>query len=164
MSAGAYVLAKFDDRNKLLPAIEVLGGLPEVARCDAVDGHYDLVVKLKSGNSPVIEQIRKLAGFAGLATCELQSDNEKEPDPSSDYSYSYLFIETEPDRQKAVQNCLEDMEAISFCSPATGGCHLVAMVQGETFDQIDRTVDVNIRSLDGILRLKQDRIIFLDRM
>lgn len=164
MSTGAYVLVKFNDREKLLPAVEALGGLSKISKWNAVDGHFNLVLKLEANDSSLINKIEKLDGCAELASCELLSDNEAEIDLSPDYSYSYLFIETERYQQKAVQSSLEKLEAITSCSPTSGSCDLVAIVKGETFDEIDHIVNGDIRRLDGILRLKQDRIIFLDRM
>ena len=164
MSTGAYVLVKFNDREKLLPAVEALSGLPKVTKWNAVDGHFNLVLKLEANDTSLINKIEKLDGCADLALCELLSDNEAEIDLSPDYSYSYLFIETERYQQKAVQSSLEKSEAIIFCSPTSGNCDLVAIAKGETFDEINRIVDGDIRRLDGILRLKQDRIILLDRM
>lgn len=164
MSTGAYVLVKFEGPERLMPAVEELDGRADIAKWDAVDGHFDLVLKVKDKGASAIEQIKKLGGFAELASCELQSDNENELTLSPDYSYSYVFIETERYQQKAVQSSLEKMDAVTFCSPATGACDLVAIVRGESFDKIARTVNNDIRPLDGVLRLKQDRIIFLDRM
>ncbi len=164
MSTGAYVLVKFEDREKLLPAVDTLKNLPEISKWDAVDGHCDLVLKFKDSQSSVIERIKKLDGFADLATCEVQSDSEKEPELSPDDSYSYLFIDTERYQQKPVKSSLEKIENVVYVWPVTGACDLVAVVKGENFDHIGRIINNQIRPLDGILRLKQDRIIFLDRM
>ncbi|MEE8575950.1 MAG: Lrp/AsnC ligand binding domain-containing protein [candidate division Zixibacteria bacterium] len=164
MSTGAYVLVKFNDREKLLPAVEALAGLPKISKWNAVDGYFNLILKLEANDSSLIKEIEKLDGCSELTSCELLSDNEAEGDLSPDYSYSYLLIETERYQQKAVQSSLEKLEAVTFCSPTSGGCDLVAIVKGETFDEIDHIVNGDIRRLDGILRLKQDRIIPLDRM
>lgn len=164
MSTGAYVLVKFDDRNKLLPAVETISGLKQVQSWDAVDGHFNLVLKLNPNDPDTIEQIRKLDGCTRLSLCEFKSDTNGETELTPELSYSYVFIETERFQQQTVQSALEKNEAVDKCTPVTGACDLVALVKGETFDQIDRIVNHGIRPLDGILRLKQDRIIFLDRM
>lgn len=164
MTAGAYVLVKFDSREALMPAVEKLDSVPDIARWNAVDGHFDLVLKIRDKNSSVAERIQSLDGCAQLASCELQADNESELTLSQDFAYSYLFIETERYQQKAVQNKLEGMDSVVFCSPSSGACDLVAIIKGENFDKIARVVNNDIRPLDGVLRLKQDRIIFLDRM
>ncbi len=164
MSAGAYVLVKFDNREKLLPAVEVIGKLTDISKWDAVDGHFDLVLKLKANNPSLLEKLSGLDGCTEVASCELESDNEPGTDLSPDNCYSYLFAETEKDQRKTVQKAMEKVEGVLFCSPSSGSCSLVAMVTGDSFDHIDRTINDDIRQLDGILRLKQDRIIFLDRL
>ena len=164
MSAGAYVLVKFDNREKLLPALEALGKIDQVSRWDAVDGHHNLVLKLKSNDPAVLERIKGLEGFSAALSCELVTDAEGDSSPSTDYAYSYVFIETEHFKQKAVQTALEKNEAVVFCSSTSGACNLVAMVRGENFDLIDRTINGDIRPLDGVVRLKQERVILLDRM
>jgi DNA-binding Lrp family transcriptional regulator len=164
MSAGAYVLVRFSDRDKLLPAIEALDGMNKISRWDAVDGHFNLIVKLESNDPKLVEKISKLDGCSDIASCELMSDNDNGSAPTTDYSYSYIFVETERYQQKAVQSSIEKNEDVAFCSPTSGNCDLVALVKGENFDLIDRTVNTTIRQLDGVLRLKQDRVIFLDRM
>jgi DNA-binding Lrp family transcriptional regulator len=164
MSTGAYVLVKFDDRSKLLPAVETIGGIKQIQSWDAVDGHFNLVLKLDSNDPKTIEQIRGLDGCSRVSSCEFKSGDVTEVTLLPELSYSYVFIETERFQQQAVQSSLEKNEAVAACIPVTGDCDLVALVKGETFDQIDRTVNNGIRPLDGIVRLKQDRIIFLDRL
>jgi len=164
MSTGAYILVKFNDREKLLPAVATVGGLPDVSKWDAVDGHHDLVIKMVTENPSSIKKIQKLDGFSELVSCTLESPPDSEVSLSEEHSYSYLFIETERYQQNAVQSHLEKNDAIVFCAPAKGGCDLVALVKGENFDRIDRMVNNDIRQLDGVLRMKQDRIILLDRM
>ncbi len=164
MSTGAYVLVKFDDRSKLLPAVETIDAIEQIQSWNAVDGHFNLVLKLNSNDPKAIEQIRKLDGCSRLSSCEFKTDNGSEVTLSPDLAYSYVFIETERFQQQAVQTLLEKNDAIEICTPVTGDCDLVALVKGETFDQIDRAVNNGIRPLDGVVRLKQDRIIFLDRL
>lgn len=164
MSTGAYILVKFNDREKLLPAVETVGSLPDVSNWDAVDGHHDLVIRMKSDNPSSVAKIQKLDGCGTVTSCSLAASAAGEITLSDEHSYSYLFIETERYQQSAVQSLLEKNDRVVFCKPASGGCDLIALLKGDNFDQIDRVVDNEIRQLDGVLRLKQDRIIFLDRM
>lgn len=164
MSAGAYILVKFKDREKLIPAVETVGSLPDVSQWDAVDGHHDLVIKMVTESPSSVKKIQKLDGFSELVSCTLESVPDSDISVSDEHSYSYLFIETERYQQSAVMSLLEKNDAVVFLASATGGCDLVALVKGDNFDQIDRIVNNDIRQLDGVLRVKQDRIILLDRM
>lgn len=163
MSAGAYLLVKLDDRNKLVPAVETLSGASSLAKWDAVDGHVDLVLKVKEKSPSFIEMVQKLSGFEKLASCSLEADNET-GEISPDACASYLFVETAKGRRSEMMAAFERIPQMAFVSPANGQFDLVAVIQGETFDAIDRAVRTDIRTLDGVLRLKQDRVIRLDRL
>ena len=165
MSAGAYLLVKFNDREKLLPAIQSLNGADGISRRIAIDGDYSLLLKLKDKDESVLDRVRRLDGFSSVLFCELRADNE--PDDSliaTDYSYSYVFIETEKDRKKSVQQELSNISEVAFCSLTTGDADLVALVKGQNFSTIDRVVNNQMRVIDGVVRLKQDRVIHLDRV
>ncbi|NOY87947.1 MAG: Lrp/AsnC family transcriptional regulator, partial [FCB group bacterium] len=164
MNNGAYIIIKFDDHEKLLPALQTLSGNQQVSKWDAVDGYYDLIVKLKEYDSSYIEQLKKIDGATELIDCELINDNEHEGNLSSDFLYSYLFIECDKNEQDSLLSTIEKNEAIVFCSSTSGKYNLIAMAQGKSFDDIDKLIDNNIRTLNGVLRLKQDRIIKLDSM
>jgi len=164
MSAGRYLLVRFTDREKLIPAIETIGDSEQISKWNAVDGHFSLVLKLKNNDQAFVETVSNLDGFAEASTCEIVDDKEQDAKPGDELNNSYLFIETAPDKQKAVLEILEKIDAVSFCSPCTGDYDLVAVIQGETFADIDRLVNEQFRMLDGVLRLKQDRIIYLDKI
>jgi hypothetical protein len=160
MSAGYYLLVRFDDRSKLPRALETLDGLKSIQRWDAVDGYYSLVVK--ADDLSVLDEISQLDGFSETARCDIKIDNERLSNDSS--ATSYLFIETEKNRQNSLQNILQQHEIIQFVSPTTGDFDLVAIIAADTFDKIDRAVNNELRLLDGVLRIKQDRIIHLNRI
>ena len=51
--------------------------------------------------------------------------------------------------------------AVEDFDVAGDGAELVAVVNGDSFQSIDRAVNDQIRLIDGVLRLKQDRVINL---
>ncbi len=164
MSAGSYLLVKFNDREKLIPAIQTVGDSEQISKWDAVDGHFSLVLKLKGNDQSFIDTVKNLDGFAELSACEIVDDKETDTRQHDDLNSSYIFVETAPDMKEAVQASLEKIEAITFCSPCSGSYDLVAVIVGDSFSAIDRIVENELRTLDGVLRFKQDRIIYLDKM
>lgn len=163
MSAGAYLMVKFSDRSKLHSAVEKLGEADSVAKWDAVDGHYNLVFKLKDDNQAFVDSLKETEGFANMTACQLVTDNEKDNKDDS-LVYCYAYVETSPDAKDAIQKEIESLESVTFCSPVTGGYDLVAMLQGENFDKVERIINEHIRNLDGVLRIKADHVIYLDRI
>ena len=164
MSAGCYLLIRFDTRDNLIPAINTLGEAAQVSRWDAVDGYYGLILKLDSNCGDMIEAAKKIEGFAELSRCELTEETSKEVAPPQDHSQSYVFAEVEQAKRESVIQKLQKRDEVIACYPSKGDFDIVAIVSGEKFGQIDWMVNRHIRLMDGILRVKQDRIIYKDKM
>ena len=164
MSAPAYLLVKFDDKQKLVAAVDAINGNDKIVNWDAIDGHYNLLLKLVSDDSKIFDFVKSLDGFEAMSSCTIEKDNHTVYDLDDAFTYSYLFIETDNGSKDAVYKTIADNSAGTFCSPTTGYYHLVAQVKAETFDQLDRLVKTDIKQIDGILRYKQDYVIFLDRI
>jgi DNA-binding Lrp family transcriptional regulator len=77
---------------------------------------------------------------------------------------AYLFLEVEITKLYKVRTRLTAMPEVLFCSTTRGGCDLVALVTGGTFDAIDHIINDKIRMLDGVLRLKQNYVIELTKL
>jgi DNA-binding Lrp family transcriptional regulator len=159
MSAGLYLLARFSDHEKLLPAAKLLEGAKTVARWDAVDGHVHLVVRARS--TAPLDSLKSLGGLEQSARFDISKDNDSGESFDPSLAHAYVFVETEPDKRDAVCQAVTALPEILFCSTTTGGCDLVAVIRGPRFSAIDSTIADKIRPLDGVVRLKHDRIIDL---
>ncbi len=164
MSAGAYLLAHFSDPNKLIPAVEALGRLEPVTRWHAVDGHMHLVIKAGAADRSLYEELRKIDGIDQLIRYQIVQDGENTLILDPALAHAYIFVETEPTETENVHAKLEAMPDIVFCSSTSGGCDLVAVVKGANFDAVNRTVLERVRVLDGVVRVKHDRIITLTQL
>ena len=162
MSAGAYILARFSDSDKLLPAVKLLDDIDPVTRWDAVDGHVHLVIQTKP--TPTPEAIKSLGGLNELVRYDIIEDGNRGAELDPSLAYAYVFIEIEPARREAVQQAVAALSETQYCSITSGGCDLVAMIRGPRFSAIEATVAEKIRPLDGVLRLKHDRIIDLRQL
>lgn len=164
MAARCYLLVRFDTRQKLLPAIEGLDDMEQIEGWDAVDGYYSLVLRVKDDCATVADHLRGLDGFSELAQCEIIHNDGKNLAAPSNQSQSYVFAEVDKAAHEKVLKTLTKRDDIVSCHSTRGSYDLVAVVTGEQFDDINRTVNNSIRLLDGVLRLKQDRIIYKDEM
>ena len=165
MSVGTYVLARFSDTEKLLPAIEKLKTCEQVRRWNAVEGHVHLIIKTKTSSASLPDTIKKLDGLSEILSYDILSDGQGEDkDFDSKYCYSYVFIECESAKTEKIINSLQTEDGILFASSVRGGCDIVALVRGDTFSAIDRIVNEKISILDGILRMKTDRVIDLKQI
>ena len=163
MSPGALLLARLSDPEKLVPAAEVLEH-SEIVECwNAVDGHVDLVAKLTSSPTALLQQMRGLGGITDLNVIEL-SDETGTFLCSSALCYSFAFLEVEPGKVKSIRERLAAIPEVVFCSLKNDSTEIIAAVSGSTFQSVDRIVNEQVRPIDGVLRLKQDRVINLKQI
>lgn len=164
MSAACYLLVRFDKREHLPEAASAVDGDDRVIKWDAVDGWFSLVLKLKEESQSLVDTLRGFEGYTSVARCDLVADNENGVSADPEKSQSYIFIETVKDRRDAVMTRLAAMDKILFVSPVTGSYDLVAVAEAEYLDDIDRLVAEEISGMDDVLRAKQDRVVYLDRL
>jgi hypothetical protein len=160
MSNRALLLARMSDPESLVPAAEVLEHSEIVDCWNAVDGHVDLVAKLNAPAAELLEEIRAIGGIGNLELLEL-SDETGSILCNPSFCYSFVFLEVEPAKKLAIQEQLSALKQVGFCSSREDGAELIAVVNGPSFQSIDRAVNEQIRLIDGVLRLKQDRVINL---
>ncbi len=163
MSAGFYLLVRFDNRQKLPEIINRLDELTQVDHWNAVDGFFSLVLKVNDDPESVVSSLKEFDGSLQVAKCELVSD-VKTVETKDDFFQSFVFAELDKTKKDEIIAKIDKFDNVAACHTTKGDYDLVAYVQGETFDIIDRTVEDKIRVMDGVLRIKQDRIITLDKM
>ncbi len=163
MSTGALLLARISDPENLVPAAELLEQSDIVECWNAVDGHVDLVAKLSAPPTDLLEELHSLSGEQDLDVIEISDETGKLLcNPS--LSYSFVFLEVEQDKLAIVRDRLSALPQVSFCSTKHDSSEIIAAVNGTTFQAVDRTVNEQIRPIDGVLRLKQDRVINLKQI
>ncbi len=163
MSTGALLLARLSDPETLVPAAEFLEHSDIVECWNAVDGHVDLVAKLRESPTDLLAQIQGLGGEQDLDVIELTAESGAlfcNPAICS----SFVFLEVERDKCSAILNRIAGLTQVPFRSSRLGSDEIVALVTGSTFQAIDRVIADEIRPLDGVLRLKQDRVINLKQL
>jgi DNA-binding Lrp family transcriptional regulator len=160
MSAGCYVLARFSDLEKLSLAAQELQSNDDVARWDAVEGHVQLVMNLRTPVSGIPSKIMTMPGVSDLFVYEILTAAEaKERDAS--LLYAYVFIEIEKGKRTLVSAALKAAPEVFLVDETEGGCDLVVLVEGNNFEALDRFVNEEINSIEGILRIKYNRVIDL---
>jgi hypothetical protein len=163
MNTPALLLARMSDPESLLPAAKVLEHSEIVEWWYAVDGHIDLVAKLSAPSTELLSEIQSLRGVQKVEVLELSDGSGNLLcNPSS--CYSFVFLEVEAERLGAIRTMLTDLNQVIFCASRRGASELVAVVSGDSFQSIDRMINDQMRVVDGVLRLKQDRIINLKQI
>jgi DNA-binding Lrp family transcriptional regulator len=163
MSSGALLLARLSDPERLIPTAEIFEHSEFVDCWNAVDGHVDLVALIKTPAAALPAQLRNLPGIDELFVFDLSDDSAKLVCDLA-FSHSFLFIDVASEKLLAVQTQLKALKQVIFCSRIDNRNELVAVVSGDNFQSIDRIVNETIRPSDGVLRVKQDRVINLKQI
>ena len=163
MSNGSLLLARLSDPERLIPTAEVFEHSEFVECWNAVDGHVDLVAMIKTPASALPAQLRNLPGIDEMYVFDLTDDGAKLV-CQLNLSHSFVFLEVEADKLAQIRTKLKGLKQVIFCSQIESKNELVAVISGESFQSIDRTVNDQIRATDGVLRLKQDRVINLKQI
>ncbi|MDF1545945.1 MAG: hypothetical protein P1R58_12700 [bacterium] len=161
MSDGSFILVRFKDREKLYDAVSQLEDNKKVDSWNAVDGYFGLVLTTKDSSTP--DWVKQLDGFSELASCEVIRSGSGKEQPT-DSAYSYLFVETDEEHRSELFETINAMDETYLCAETKGDFGVVAVVGGEDFSAIDQHVQDKVHSLTGLLRMKTDRIIYLDRI
>lgn len=147
-----------------MPALEALRKIDAIDRWDAVEGHYNLVIKLAPEAAEGVNRARTLDGLSDMKVCEIVAENNGSATVDPELCRAYVFIDVDAAHRDAIKAALSGVEEIASLIQTSGGCDMIALVTADNFDRINRVVNERIRPLDGLLRLKQDRIIDLDNL
>ncbi len=158
MTDGSFLFARFADRRKLTGVEDILQSLDSVAQWDAVDGYFGLAVRLKGQPEADIQKIQSLEGLTESVECRIISVGDVKP-VDQELCRAYVLVEVDPDKTEQIAETIDKYEATLNCVRTEGRFGLVVILQSASFDEIDMTIDDRISSLDGVLRLKEGRII-----
>ncbi|MCP4684271.1 MAG: hypothetical protein GY867_02385 [bacterium] len=158
MTDGSFLFARFADRRKLSGIEDKLQSLGGVARWDAVDGFFSLAVWLTDAPEADIRSIRALDGLTEAVESRIIAGSESKP-ADSDLCQAYVLVEADAEMVDEISTKIEKYEDTLGCYRTEGQYGLIVALQSTSFDRIDQTIDDRISSLDGVLRLKEGRII-----
>jgi len=156
---ATYIMAKFENRGMLSGVLTKLEQLNEIERWDAVDGYYQMIIKLSGDNNLESDISSRLPGLEEITSCEIILDNEPNQPFNNNFCHSYLLLETEDAKRDEVRKKISELDFTLFCNLTKGKFDLIAILSGKSFDTLDRIINDQINHLDGVIRLKQDRII-----
>ncbi len=161
MSTGVYALARFQHQDNLLPAAAVIAALPAVTQWDAVDGHMHIVMKLAVAREEVPGELLALDGLADMQVAEIMAPLPATATMDPAAAHARVFIEIDHTRAGELRRCLADVPGIVECEETAGPFDLACLLQAPTFSDIQHIVDRKLQLLDGVVRIRQNRIIEL---
>jgi len=163
MSSGAYLLAHVASQEDLIPAAKQLSEIESVTRWDAVDGHVNIILKT-SNIAEVKAALESVSGIDQTLAYNITGESGQDVTLDPSLCHAYLFIETEGAKRESIAKTLKSMTEVVSITSTSGGCDFVVVIKGATFSAVDHVINDYIRPLDGVIRLKHNRIIDLKQL
>lgn len=158
MTETSYFFFKVADRHSLTDTATALSSTTGIDHWEAVDGYYQAVARCNGDGSSCLDKFQTLGEKVEFARCRityqgraLELDRER--------SHSYLLMEIDRQRADALSEQLNRIDGIAYWAMTDGPCNVIAIVEQDNFDAIDRLVEDHVAPLDGLLRFKQIRVL-----
>jgi DNA-binding Lrp family transcriptional regulator len=138
----------------LIPAVKQLEACAFVESWDAVEGHADLLLRVRCTTAELPDEVRQLERIKRITVYPIADGEDNLTMPNPLPIRAYLFIDTDPEQKEAVRNTILALPETLSCTRVSGKCDLVALLKGETFPELKKAVSRKVQTLDGVLRLK----------
>ena len=189
-SVSMYTMVSLDATANLLETYRKLYFHKDVLYCDATRGDCDLVLMLQAPtfeeiNDLVEKELKTMGGVAAVSLMPVQmpvlADNVVNLLGSVDRALgrdkgeskaesgqaarqrvsSYVMLEIEKEKIEAIYPALYFNDQVVNCDCTDGTYNIVLLMKGTSFADIEHNVRNNLRTLDGVLRIKEFPIITL---
>jgi FixJ family two-component response regulator len=189
-SVSMYTMVSLDATANLLETYRKLYFHKDVLYCDATRGDCDLVLMLQAPtfeeiNDLVEKELKTMGGVAAVSLMPVQmpvlTDNVVNLLGSVDRALgrdkgeskaesrqtarqrvsSYVMLEIEKEKIEAIYPALYFNDQVVNCDCTDGVYNIVLLMKGTSFADIEHNVRNNLRTLDGVLRIKEFPIITL---
>jgi DNA-binding response OmpR family regulator len=183
---SAYLTVRITNNARSAQLFRELQDMPGVHSCHAVHGDVDVILLVQAPTAAGIQEIfQKVGAKAGLEVVSVSSVERPKLDrdiedfvtsyrdairggetpagTSQRGTASYLMVDIDPSAIQQVFTTVFFIDDVIFCDVIDDGSRLVAMVTGQgavgSVPEVLRKID----EIDGVLRVRQARIIqFLD--
>ncbi|MEQ8190772.1 MAG: Lrp/AsnC ligand binding domain-containing protein [Candidatus Eremiobacterota bacterium] len=164
---SAFVMIKFEHKDRFVSAYKELYSMDKVVSCDAVKGIYDLVLFLRADNmEKCLEDIKKLDGIKEADFMPLiprfvdeKSNMEEKKTEKNSLLSSYVMVESDSEKKETVHRLLCSIDTVKSCDPVEGKFDMILFMESESFDDINKVIKERIKYMDGVLRIKECAVI-----
>ncbi|MBD3235136.1 MAG: response regulator [Candidatus Eisenbacteria bacterium] len=181
-SVSAYMTIRITDPAKSMEVFNQLNALEGVEHVDAVRGDVDLIVLAQASSEEDIrsffERVKSIEGievpslspverpkidrdvneFIDVYQKAVKASAQQTPRKQLGTT-SYIIVDIEPDAIQQIFTTVFFIDEVIFCDVIEGGRQLVGMVTGQS--AVGRTPHIieKIREIDGVLRVREAKII-----
>ncbi|MBN2532890.1 MAG: Lrp/AsnC ligand binding domain-containing protein [Spirochaetales bacterium] len=188
VNVSAYILLSLKEDADMLSLYRELYYMDNIIYCDATRGEYDIMLLVQARDYEELKEIykKRIISLEGIEKAEyleikmpLMDESMKRiiKDAESALSAgetgflrqrdfkkhvcSYVLIEMEKEKMEDLYPALRLNENVVYCDCLSGRYDLILFVHGTDFTRIERIINEKIRTMDGILRIKECPVVNL---
>jgi len=183
-SLSSYITLRVTDPAKDMDAYRTLHGMDGIASCDAVNGDVDIVLLAQASSEAELDEVyERVRGVDGVEIVSLSAVERPRLDrdveefidvyrkavkesvqsnlPKMRGTKSYVIVDIDKDAIQQVFTTLFFLDEILFCDVVDDGTRLLGIVsESGAFGKTPRIVE-KLSTIDGVLRVRDARIINL---
>jgi CheY-like chemotaxis protein len=183
-SLSSYITLRVTDPSKDMSAYRTLHGMDGIASCDAVNGDVDIVLLAQASSEEEMQQVHdRVAAVEGVEIVSLSAverpklerdveqfisvyqkavkENAQSGVPRMRGTKSYVIVDIDKNAVQQVFTTLFFLDEILFCDVVDDGTKLLGIIsESGAFGKTPRIIE-KLSTIDGVLRVKDARIINL---
>jgi CheY-like chemotaxis protein len=183
-SVSAYLTIRITDASRSMEIFNTLHDLEGVASCDAVRGDVDIILLAQAGSREGIDSLfAKVKAIPGVEVVSVSSVERPKLDrdvnefidtykrtvkqPAGEEArrqpgtVSYIIVDIDRNAIQKIFTTVFFVDEVVFCDVIDGGNRLVGMITGQgAIGRTPRIVE-KLSQIDGVLRVKEARVIRL---
>jgi len=183
-SVSAYLTIRITDASRSMEIFNTLHDLEGVASCDAVRGDVDIILLAQAGSREGIDTLfAKVKAIPGVEVVSVSSVERPKLDrdvnefidtykrtvkqPAGEEArrqpgtVSYIIVDIDRNAIQKIFTTVFFVDEVVFCDVIDGGNRLVGMITGQgAIGRTPRIVE-KLSQIDGVLRVKEARVIRL---
>jgi CheY-like chemotaxis protein len=183
-SVSAYLTIRITDASRSMDIFNALHRLDGVASCDAVRGDVDIILLAQAGSKEGIDALfQEVKAISGVEVVSVSSVERPRLDrdvnefietykrtvkqPAGEEArrqpgtVSYIIVDIDKSAIQKIFTTVFFVDEVVFCDVIDGGNRLVGMITGQgAIGRTPRIVE-KLSQIDGVLRVKEARVIRL---
>ena len=181
-SVSAYLTIRTTDSERAMDVFKEIYFMNGVAQCDAVRGDVDMIVLAQASSEDkmkqIVSNIKAVKGIEVVSSSNVQrpkldcdvknfietyakavKENAQQDMPKFKGTTSYIIVDIDKEAIQQIFTTVFFLDEVVFCDVIDNGTKLVGMINDtEAYGKTPRIIE-RLRQIDGVLRVKEARII-----
>ncbi len=183
-SVSAYLTVKITEPDRSMEIFDILYRMNGIQSCDAVRGDFDIILLVQASSTDEIQEIfsrvKELDGIEVLSMSQIERPKlDRDVDSFIDTyqkavkrdvqaearrqpgTMSYIIVDIDPDAIQQIFTTVFFIDEVVFCDVIEDGSKLVGMITGHgAMGKTPRIIE-KLSQIDGVLRVREAKVIKL---